>query len=388
MESFRVQQGIEASKSITNLQNANQSQQAVIDGDFFAAFLQLLMQGSEDGQADVLSQLTNSDEDEDVNAMEMMAALLGNNPNLLMNENFFNAIKNSELIDNPQVLQQLMTTQNETVNQFPTQELNSILSNLDPKLLQDNKDFKSFTVESQGQNLGNTDEIQSQIIANSLNAKETSSSDMLFNGNMNFQSAINQAQKLIKGDAKASTDISEDGIIENLQQSGEDVKFETVLSDKQVLSQPTVDINDLALQVKNGISNGFMSDEKEFTVKLKPEGLGEVVVRMAESDNKLTVNIVTASNEVAKLLNNDLSTLRESMKAMQVDVRDVVVEHQTDFSSMQQDLQQQMFQGQSNHFGGKNQQGNSTSQFFSSNDKELYNVEATQLKNEGMDIYA
>ncbi len=130
-----------------------------------------------------------------------------------------------------------------------------------------------------------------------------------------------------------------------------------------------------------------MGERKEFSVKLKPEGLGEVTIKLIENQNKMTVSIVAATSEVAKLLNNELSTLRETMRAMQIDVRDVAVQPQNDFGSMQQNLQQQMSQGQFHQFGENRQSNRLFSEFDDTLEPDLMGIEPSYLMNEKMNIY-
>ncbi|MFZ2539021.1 MAG: flagellar hook-length control protein FliK [Oscillospiraceae bacterium] len=390
MDSLRVQQDIAMGK--TTVKGQSKNQEAIINGDFFAAFLQLITEGGQEGQSGILSQTPDSQTDQNAQAMEMMADLLSGNAGFdwIMNDSIKNGAENSELINNAKLLQEVMMAQSGNGNKLPINELNAILSNVGQNPSQNTKQFDELSFGRQMQSFGDTNQMQADIAVNTVTGKGSSnSSEMLFQGDMNFKNAVMQAQKLMKGELKESSDITDDPSADALQQAVGQSKFDAVLNDKQILSssKASVDVADLAEQVKNGLSNGALGEQKEFLVKLKPEGLGEVVIKLVESQNKMTVSIVAATTEVAKLLNNELSTLRETMRAMQIDVRDVVVQSQNNFGSMQQNLQQQMSQGQSNQFG-ENRHGNrSFSEFSGGTESELLGIEPSYLENEKMNIY-
>lgn len=89
-------------------------------------------------------------------------------------------------------------------------------------------------------------------------------------------------------------------------------------------------------QLTTGITQNLTKGQNEFVMKLRPESLGEITVKLTEKAGKTTMTIVTASSETARLINNDLSALREAVKPMQVEVRDAV--QQTAASSQGQTL--------------------------------------------------
>lgn len=80
----------------------------------------------------------------------------------------------------------------------------------------------------------------------------------------------------------------------------------------------------LSEQLSTGIAEKLQKGENEFTLRLKPRELGEITVKLIEKAGKTTLSIVTASTQTAKLINADLSSLREALRPMQVEVRDAV----------------------------------------------------------------
>lgn len=85
---------------------------------------------------------------------------------------------------------------------------------------------------------------------------------------------------------------------------------------------------DLATQIREGMKENLTAGKNEFQLKLKPEGLGEITVRLMEKGGKTTLSLTTASAEVAKLLNSELSSLREALRPLHVQVNDAVPQQQ------------------------------------------------------------
>lgn len=93
-------------------------------------------------------------------------------------------------------------------------------------------------------------------------------------------------------------------------------------------------------QLKTGITENLAKGSSEFTMKLKPEALGEITVKLIRTADKTTLSITAASSQTTKLINNELEALREAVRPMQVEVREAV--HQTSQPSGQ--MQQQFSQ--------------------------------------------
>ncbi len=76
-------------------------------------------------------------------------------------------------------------------------------------------------------------------------------------------------------------------------------------------------------QMQSGIESGLQSGLDEFTVKLMPEGLGEVVVQLKATENGLTLTLIAQSAEAQRLLAADLEQLRNSLSPLHVEVQEV-----------------------------------------------------------------
>ena len=387
MESSSIQTGIIMGKVS---KKADSKQQAIINGDFFAAFLASITQGDEDGATDILAQLSMGETDSNEQAMEMMADLLNGTMGFdwLMSNQSSKSPVDSEVVKNAQMMQNLMLSQSGKAVNFSAEELTAILSHVEQTPTPQTKQFNMLGLQQQIQGYGDAEQAQeAELVLGSVSAKDTTgSSDSLFKGTMGFQSAIMQAQKLIKGQSEETTeDLSPDALQQGLGQT----KFDAILNEKpvQTVGQQALDVDDLAQQVKNGLESSILGNNKEFSVKLKPEGLGEITIKLIESQNKLSVSIVAATSEVAKLLNNDLSTLRDTMRAMQIELNDVEVQQQTDFGDMQQNLQQQMFKDGNRQYGDSRNRNDFNEQALEDIEVDLLASEPVYVENERMNRY-
>ncbi|MEA4896242.1 MAG: flagellar hook-length control protein FliK [Oscillospiraceae bacterium] len=101
-------------------------------------------------------------------------------------------------------------------------------------------------------------------------------------------------------------------------------------------------------QITDGIRQNLSLGKSEFVIKLKPEALGEITVKLVEEAGKTTLSITTASAQTAKLINNDISALRNAVAPMNVEVQyAVTASNETAGGSMQQfNMSGQQFAGQ------------------------------------------
>lgn len=109
----------------------------------------------------------------------------------------------------------------------------------------------------------------------------------------------------------------------------------------------TSDANTLD-QLTDGIKQNISIGKSEFAIKLTPETLGEITVKLVEEAGKTTLTITTANEQAAKLINKDLDALREAVAPMNVEVRYAVVStNESAGGSMQQyNMTGQQFAGQ------------------------------------------
>ena len=83
-------------------------------------------------------------------------------------------------------------------------------------------------------------------------------------------------------------------------------------------------------QIFLGLSQNLKAGKGEFVIKLIPENLGEITVKLLAKEGRTTLRIITASAETARLINNDLAALQNALKPIRVEVQQAVPETQAD----------------------------------------------------------
>lgn len=109
-------------------------------------------------------------------------------------------------------------------------------------------------------------------------------------------------------------------------------------------------------QIAEELYAGLANGKSEFIIRLKPQTLGEVTVKLTEKDGQMTLRLSAVNEKTVKLLNNQLDALREAVRPMQVEVKQVVGQSQ---SADGQNLSQQMDMSGGHFFQQSNQAGQS-----------------------------
>ncbi|MEG2103965.1 MAG: flagellar hook-length control protein FliK [Oscillospiraceae bacterium] len=150
---------------------------------------------------------------------------------------------------------------------------------------------------------------------------------------------LSQMQEQPKKRGEADTEIDVDKLQSEVSRSTTpfELRFKTV---KEGGAEPK-----LLDQLSTGIKQSLALGKNEFVLKLKPEALGEITVKLVEEAGKTTLSITTASAHTAKLLNGELAALREAVAPMHVEVNEVVTRTgETPNGEMQQfDMSGQQF---------------------------------------------
>ena len=109
-------------------------------------------------------------------------------------------------------------------------------------------------------------------------------------------------------------------------------------------------------QLYKGISENLQDGKSEFTVKLRPEGLGEILVKLVTDEGgKSVLSLVASSEKTAELLNRDLASLQTSLNNHNVEIEnnsvktaETVMHAQSAFDQFDERRQDEA--NQQNHF--------------------------------------
>lgn len=182
---------------------------------------------------------------------------------------------------------------------------------------------------------------------------QTGAQDGAAFGQANFQRAVFFAQQNMNSD-KANT---EQAFAQLAQANGKQVRTEdgTVMAQAQgvmpqvqtamplemVQGVPTEDLQTLLAQVKTGLQQAVQAKQEEYVIKLKPEGLGEITVRMAEHAGKITMELLATNVSTQRMLSSELSGLRQAMEPYNVVVSTGEAANAQNGTQMQQQAWQQ-----------------------------------------------
>lgn len=135
------------------------------------------------------------------------------------------------------------------------------------------------------------------------------------------QSAIRAAKELLAKNRKDQNTETID--VESLQADVNSRRFLTgdTVSQKQQL--PVPDAQEIAKQLKTGILENLARGKNEFLVRLKPEGIGEIMVRFTENKDKITLSIFTHDTQTARLISGEVAALQNALKPLNAEVQEI-----------------------------------------------------------------
>lgn len=272
-------------------------------------------------------------------AVMMMMAFLQANPQLSL-EDIQQQIDPS-MLSNPDVspvtkvlgaIQRLMNN-DEDVKSTP------LLDSLMTEAVSDEPDFralvKKFDVQVEKA-------IFEMVPQDAKPAGETVKSGL--NAHAQFQSAVRQARGMMRQASNTSREDSGSAAKQGKQESGKtalnidelqskvdagsflmNTRAADFMTNVKGLQVP-VSAPQLVQQIQTGITANLAEGKTEFTMKLTPEGLGELTVKLVEDAGKTVLHITASSVQTQKLLTSEIDNLRTVMRPYQVEVEPVTVQ--------------------------------------------------------------
>ncbi|MDF3004400.1 MAG: flagellar hook-length control protein FliK [Oscillospiraceae bacterium] len=170
-------------------------------------------------------------------------------------------------------------------------------------------------------------------------------------GQSQFNRAVSQVQQLLKSTGEDSFETVEIDF-EDLQKKVDSGAFfspfanaantgVTAASDEVHKPLSTQDIFN---QIKTSVTQHTREGASDFTIKLNPEGLGEITVKLLEDGGKVTLSLAASNANVQRLLSSELNNLRDIMRPYNVEVAQVVQTNEAQNMNMQQQFSQQFSQ--------------------------------------------
>ena len=329
--------------SVADILNLGKTEDAEdsTDASILSMLMELLQSGNSSGNLsqDILELLQNVEGIEGIDEIQI--------PNMiakLQENNFFEAMGMDE-----DTADTLYTLGNNTYNYLDAQ--GEVIKNyINSKLEAKNVETTTNTAIETGVMQNHVSEIKgtmkdaletNEMPIVSASYQKASASETVIQPSLGVSVPNMIQQKMIRADMSALSSESQNS---NSQES-ESGDFSTQLSEiatanananvitpnfelpkVQNLSNPLFDEFNISEQITDGVKANLNLEKSEFTLKLNPESLGEVTIKLAEEGGKMVVNITAATESTAKLLNSDLTALRDSLGSLNLEIREVTVE--------------------------------------------------------------
>ncbi|MEG1568108.1 MAG: flagellar hook-length control protein FliK, partial [Oscillospiraceae bacterium] len=193
---------------------------------------------------------------------------------------------------------------------------------------------------------------------------EKADAEILANGKLAFETA---AAKLRTADSTKADDAQtvKDEPMQKAQKAVEKPIKETAQAEQSAIQReahlqslssaqplekeaPVLNKQDLLLQVQQGAMANAKAGKEDFVMRLRPDGMGEITVKLAEADGKMTMQITASNANVQKMLSAEIDNLREAMKPYHVEVREIMQQQTNhfDLGSQNPNANQQHFANQ------------------------------------------
>lgn len=272
---------------------------------------------------EVLSEMLDNDDEENVGVMELIAQMLASEDtasNLMSTENM------------AWVMNGMSSLSGKSVNELMLM------------YFQNNEAQQSTTEEQFAQFLQST-----KPVVEVISEDTTSTKLMADTGSLDFMQSVYEAKRELENGG-ADAEIA----VQTTSMAGSAVT-QSVTYDE--MSSESVTAQTLRAITTNLATN---SDENQaFTVKLSPEGLGEILVKLEKTSDGLTLKMTATDLQTAHLLNMSMQELKASLSAYNPQIEEVQVA-QTHSASQFNSFSQQSFANNRNNNGQNAHRNNSS----------------------------
>ena len=221
-----------------------------------------------------------------------------------------------------------------------------------------------------------------KITVEQANVENTADADIdKLQAQSQFSKSVQQAQHLIRN-TDSATSLRSQPLKIDIDELQKKVDAGEFLAQAQAAKQPAqaeqvefkpevpqnVEPREIFSQIREGVDTHVSQNDSDFTIKLRPEGLGEITVKLVSQDGRVTLSLSASDANVQRLLGSEMNNLRDIMRPYNVEVAQVEESNSAVFADLQQQLQQQSSQQNA----GQQQNG-----FFANDYVEFPEVEET-----------
>lgn len=167
-----------------------------------------------------------------------------------------------------------------------------------------------------------------------------------------------------KNSAAKEQKLTDSGVKQTDEQAVQ-VNFE-----KQITSAPTTEnkitvknqgSQEIIRQTVEGIKQNAAKGKEEFVMKLSPQGLGEITVKLVSENGRTTMQITAQNQNIQRILGAELEALKQAVRPYNVEVKEVNTANQSqlDMNMSNQNSSQQQYQSSAASFFYNQQQSKS-----------------------------
>ncbi len=310
-------EALQSSLNIEGMRNSDSTGVAAASGGGFMDIIQQLLCGSMDISEDNEKSALAGEYANMLNALFYMAGN-GNDVNILSNSgaSFLQGVTDSsQLAELMGVLGQNYSLADNGMVQSLTGKLLFDGQNVSEGKAQSNVFAESF------QPMNDASKINAEVIKTPvLNAEagktaaEKNTSSMDFDFYRNIQQVKQNMSEDVSKNASGAVDV------DSLQASSDsfDVKSAMLAGSGNINEGEAV-----AKQVFDGIGENISQGKNEFSIKLRPEGLGEVIVKLVQDGGKTVLSLTASSARTAALLSSNMADLQTALSQHNVQLADI-----------------------------------------------------------------
>ena len=350
-----------------------------VSGDAFAMlFMQLLGENGEMALGNLLTSIMSGQEDDPA----LMALLAGGNPGLSV------LSRESDSLENYLPLMQNLRRQTEQDGVNNAMEMIAEILATMQMTPQDIQPEPEKIAVMQGQlSVAFPEGLplnETYLYELPTNGRENEYSAVVSFEQMRYNSAIQQVQRNLK-DANKAEEI-ENIDIEVLQADVTRGRFMPKASEIKTELPLPGSAENVVEQVKTGILDN-LGNKDAFVIKLKPEGLGEITIKMADREGKIVLSIQTTNSQVTRLLSDEVASLQNALRPLQAEVQEIVTA--TDYAAAAGG----QFAGTGQRFGDERQYGGQTQSdqsyyaYNHSTEPAVESIRSTLLPDSALDAY-
>lgn len=151
-----------------------------------------------------------------------------------------------------------------------------------------------------------------------ISKDESSSAELGLIKDYGLENSVKQAKRTLEQDS--AFDLAEQSV---------KADYSTIEA-TAVKTDGTVEENAVFNQTLDSIQRAFKEQAEIYTAKLHPEGLGEIVIKMAKDESGIVLSIMADNEKTAQLINSQLAGLQSSLKEYNAQINPAVVTQPTE----------------------------------------------------------